>query len=224
MKIGGFVKNSFVDYPAHISSVIFTSGCNMNCWYCHNKQLIPDSQESANLDNILDFITSRKNFLDGVVISGGEPTLQPDLKEVIKKIKGIGLKVKLDTNGSNFEILKDLIDNNLVDFVAMDIKAPVDQYEKITGTNAFNKSIRQCIDLLINGNIDYEFRTTYAPNLTLDDIENLAKDIKGAKKLMLQCCRFDNEKVAYMPHKPSVVQKAVEIASKYVKNVGTRGY
>lgn len=224
MKIGGFVKNSFLDYPEHISCVIFTSGCNMNCWYCHNKQLIPDSESGANLENILEFIESRKKFLEGVVISGGEPTLQPDLKDVIIKIKNMGLKVKLDTNGSNYQILKDLIDSNLLDFVAMDIKAPIAEYKKITGTDAFANSVRKCIDLLINGNVDYEFRTTYAPNLTLDDIENMAKDIKGAKKLMLQCCRFDNDKVAYLPHKPSVVQKAVELASQYVKNVGTRGY
>ena len=155
MKIGGFVKNSFLDYPEHISCVIFTSGCNMNCWYCHNKQLIPDSESGANLENILEFIESRKKFLEGVVISGGEPTLQPDLKDVIIKIKNMGLKVKLDTNGSNYQILKDLIDSNLLDFVAMDIKAPIAAGDTVGKINVIenNKTI-MTVDVTVKENVD----------------------------------------------------------------------
>lgn len=224
MKIGGFVKNSFVDYPGNISCVIFTSGCNMNCWFCHNQSLISEQDSSAKLKEIFDFIEGRKGFLDGVVVSGGEPTLQPDLEELLRRIKGLGLKVKLDSNGTNYEILKDLINKGLVDFVAMDIKAPFECYRKITQKDDNIEAVRNSAKFLINGTIDYEFRTTFAPNLTVEDIENLAKDIQGAKKLVLQKCRLDEEEVSYMAHKPSMVQRAVELAQKYVKEVSLRGY
>lgn len=224
MKIGGFVKNSFVDYPGNISCVIFTSGCNMNCWFCHNQSLLSGQDSDAKLEEIFDFIKGRKGFLDGVVVSGGEPTLQPDLEDVLKRIKELGLKVKLDSNGTNYEILKHLVNEKLVDFVAMDIKAPFENYRKITQKDDNMDSVRNSARFLINGNIDYEFRTTFAPNLTVEDMENLAKDIQGAKRLVLQKCRLDEEEVSYMAHKPSVVQKAVELAKKYVTDVSLRGY
>ena len=109
MKIGGFMKQSFVDFPATIAAVIFTSGCNLNCWYCHNRQLIDGTQEDYTLEEILEFLESRKGFIDGVVISGGEPTLQPDLFDVILTLKSRGFKVKLDTNGTNPQILRQVL-------------------------------------------------------------------------------------------------------------------
>ncbi len=224
MIIGGFVKNSFIDFPGHISCVIFTSGCNMNCWYCHNQSLISSKGELGSVDEILQFIKSRAGFLEGVVISGGEPTLHKDLKDVIKRIKELGLRVKLDTNGTNFEILQSLVKENLVDFVAMDIKAPFNSYKKITQTNDNIESIKKSAMLLINGNIDYEFRTTFAPNLTVSDIFELAKDISGAKKYVLQNCRIPESAVQYLPHKPSIVEAAVTEAKKHVPNTIIRGY
>lgn len=224
MIIGGFVKNSFIDFPGHISCVIFTSGCNMNCWYCHNQSLINTQKGLTSIEEILEFIKSRKQFLDGVVISGGEPTLHKDLKDVIKKIKELGLKVKLDTNGTNFEVLQDLVKNNLLDFVAMDIKAPFSSYKKITQTSDNMESIKKSAALLIDGKVDYEFRTTFAPNLTIKDIFELAKDIKGAKKYVLQNCRISDSAVQYMPHKPSAVEEAVLKAKESVPNTILRGY
>ncbi len=225
MKIGGFVKNSFLDYPGYISAVIFTNGCNMNCWYCHNQNLLVGHEEGYDLKDILKFIEGRKKFLDGVVISGGEPTLQPDLIDVMKQIKALGFRIKLDTNGTHYDILKKVIDEKLVDFVAMDIKAPFAQYEKITGRKNDMDSIRKCVQLLIGGVVDYEFRTTLAPNLSVEDIVLLAQDIKGAKSLALQHCRLDNDTdVVYMPLKPSAVESAREQASQYVDKVFLRGF
>lgn len=188
MKIGGFLKQSFIDFPKTISAVIFTSGCNFNCWYCHNPQLINGNCTSEiTIAEIYDFLKIRKKFLEGVVISGGEPTLQPNLKEVIQNIKNLGYKIKLDTNGSNPEILQDLLNENLLDYVAMDIKNSLKNYNKTTKTKkSFEKEIKQSIKIIMESNIDYEFRTTFAPEITLNDINSMALLIKGAKLFYLQ--------------------------------------
>ncbi|MEG1500318.1 MAG: anaerobic ribonucleoside-triphosphate reductase activating protein, partial [Clostridia bacterium] len=123
MEFGGFVKNSFVDFPGVISSVVFTAGCNFNCWYCHNQGLINgEIKGHIHETEVLDFLISRKGFIDGLVISGGEPTLHLGLKAFIQKVKDLGLLIKLDTNGTNPKLLEELLEENLVDFVAMDIK------------------------------------------------------------------------------------------------------
>ena len=223
MNIGGFVKNSFVDYPGNIAAVIFTVGCNMKCWYCHNKHLLGYSNKEAETE-IFEFLEKHKNFLDGVVISGGEPTLQPDLKDFIIKIRELGYMIKLDTNGTNYGVLKDLIDNKLIDYVAMDIKAPLDSYEKITKTKDDMISIKASIDLLLSGVVDYEFRTTYSPDLTNEDMEELCKSIKGAKRYAIQKYRVpDEEQVIMLPRKSSDHEEAKLIAEKYIENVILRG-
>ncbi|MDD2445966.1 MAG: anaerobic ribonucleoside-triphosphate reductase activating protein [Clostridia bacterium] len=188
MKIGGFLKQSFIDFPKTISAVIFTSGCNFNCWYCHNPQLINGNcTYKITIAEIYDFLKSRKNFLEGVVISGGEPTLQPNLKEVIINIKNLGYKIKLDTNGSNPEILQDLLNENLLDYVAMDIKNSLKNYNKTTKTKkSFEKEIKQSIKIIMESDVDYEFRTTFAPEITLNDINAMALLIKEAKLFYLQ--------------------------------------
>ena len=223
MNIGGIVKNSLVDYPGNIACVVFTVGCNMKCWYCHNKHLLKYSDKVFEQE-VIDFIISRKNFLDGVVVTGGEPTLQPDLKSFIAQIKALGLKVKLDTNGTNFDILKELIDEKLLDYVAMDIKAPLEKYSQVTKTNDDMMSVNNAIDLLLSGVVDYEFRTTYSPDLNADDIEEICKRIKGAKKYAIQKYRVpEGEKVVMLPRKPSDHEIAGEIAKKYVQEVVLRG-
>ena len=151
MKIGGFVKNSFVDYPGKIACTIFTVGCNMRCWYCHNSHLFNKQKNLISEEEIFEFLQTHKDFLDGVVISGGEPTLQPDLIDFIKKIKFFGNDVKLDTNGTNFDVLDHLIKEKLVDYVAMDIKAPIEDYEKITLVKNNIENINNSIDLLLKG-------------------------------------------------------------------------
>lgn len=225
MEIGGVVKNSFIDYPGKISFVIFTIGCNFRCWYCHNSHLF-SGKSKYTLDKIYEFLKTHRRFLDGVVISGGEPTLQKDLKEVIRNIKKLGYSVKLDTNGTKFGVLKSLIDSHLVDYVAMDIKAPLEDYEKIVGktSKALMDNVKKSMDYLMQGKVEYEFRTTFSPDLTLKDIEKICKEIKGANTYCIQKYRIVEQNKKNMAER---LRKdhylAGKIAKKYVKNVILRG-
>lgn len=207
MKIAGFQKNSFVDYPGKIAAVVFTPGCNLDCYYCHNRILLTEEavKNLTHEDKILRFLDERKTFLDAVVVSGGEPTLQPDLDEFLMRIKSMGFNVKLDTNGTNPEVIKKLTDKKLLDYIAMDIKAPFDKYKDICGNDEYLDRINQSIDLLMHGNVDYEFRTTFTPRLREEDIQTIADRIKGARLYILQqfrnvnengelCCESDKEK------------------------------
>ena len=200
MKIAGFQKNSFVDYPEKIAAVVFTQGCNMRCGYCHNSMLINDEKKENMIseEEILEFLKKRKNLLDGVVVTGGEPTLQKSLEEFIRKIKALGYPVKLDTNGTNPLILKSLIDKKLVDYVAMDIKAPFIKYNDICCSTINIENVKHSIEILLQGKVDYEFRTTLAPELDQEDINEMVKMITGAKKYVLQHCReIDKENGGY---------------------------
>ena len=224
MFIAGYVKNSFVDYPGKIACSIFTVGCNMRCWYCHNSHILEKSKIKVEESEILDFLQSRKGFLDGVVVSGGEPTLQPDLLEFLAKIKDMGYKVKLDTNGTNSKLLEKIIDLKLVDYVAMDIKAPLEKYSKITCTKNDLESINESIDLLLENTVDYEFRTTFSPDLTVEDIEEICKRIKGAKAYSIQKYNtVDYNKVNMIPRKKEDHFEAEKIAKKYVEKVVVKG-
>ena len=175
MEISGLIKNSFVDYPKNIACVVFTAGCNMNCWYCHNHDLISETKGEIDEEYVFSLLEERKKFLDGVVITGGEPTLQPDLTEFIKKVKSIGLKVKLDTNGTNLSVVKNLVNAGLLDYIAMDVKAPLSKYSVITSVPNIQE-IKDSIEYIKNCGVDYEFRTTFAPNLTSDDIKQFVKN------------------------------------------------
>lgn len=196
MKVAGFHKNSFVDYPGKIAAVVFTQGCNLNCHYCHNRKLLSNKEVTNIVSNIeiFDFLKERKDFLDAVVITGGEPTLQSGLEEFITHVKKLGFNTKLDTNGTNPEIVKRLIDNKLVDYIAMDIKAPLDKYKDICGGSEYLYKIDRSIDLLLGSKIDYEFRTTFTPRLKDEDVIRIAKRIKGAKAYALQQFRPVDEK------------------------------
>jgi pyruvate formate lyase activating enzyme len=191
--IKGIVESSFIDYPKKISLVIFTAGCNFHCHYCHNPELVNPSPPFISEEKVLKKLDSKKEWIDGVVITGGEPTMHPDLPEFIKKIRETGLLIKLDTNGSNPEMLKELIDNELIDYVAMDIKAPLENYEKITQCKPNVKKIKKSIDLIRESGIEYEFRTTILPSLiTKKDILNIGYLLEGSDLLVLQS--FRNEK------------------------------
>ena len=188
MRIAGIEKLSVQDYPNHISAIIFTQGCNLKCPFCHNSSLIPfDSNNLLNEEEILDFLNKRKGLLDGVTITGGEPTLQSDLKDFIKKLKNMGYDIKLDTNGLNYKVLKDLIDEKLVDYVAMDIKNSLDKYNKTSGVrDIVTGNILGSIDLLKHSDIDYEFRTTVInEHHTIEDIYKII-EIIGDSKYYLQ--------------------------------------
>ena len=188
MKIAGFEKTSLQDYPDHISCIVFTQGCNMKCPFCQNATLIP--QEGDNLideKEVLDYLKLRKNIVNGITISGGEPTLQKDLKEFIYEVKKIGVDVKLDTNGTNFNLLKGLIDEKLVDYVAMDIKNSFKKYGETAGIeNIKLDNIKKSMNYLKKGNVLYEFRTTIMnEHHELQDILEIIKEI-GDSKYFLQ--------------------------------------
>ncbi|MBM7557303.1 anaerobic ribonucleoside-triphosphate reductase activating protein [Halanaerobacter jeridensis] len=230
MKISGIQKTSLMDYPDHLAAIIFTQGCNFACPYCHNPHLIPNSSSDNSYyseNKVLEFLKSRKGLIDGVVITGGEPTLQSDLLAFIEKIKVIGLKVKLDTNGSNPELLAQLINEDLLDYIAMDVKAPLEKEKAILGKTGFKESIVESIQLIKNSNIDYEFRTTVVP--TLHDKEKMGeigKLIQGSKCHYIQNFRPKNtldpelSKVKEFP--PSKLEKFKNILKKYVEHVTIR--
>lgn len=189
MIIGGLQKFSLIDYPGKISAVLFTQGCSFRCPFCHNPELvIPDKFGATILtENVLTFLNSRKSRLDGVVISGGEPTIQEDLLDFVQKVKQMNFLIKIDTNGSRPEILKKIIDRQLADYIAMDIKAPFHKYQRHTGAEVREEKIRQSIGLIINSDIDYEFRTTVVKEqLSLEDIFSIGRTIRGAKRYILQ--------------------------------------
>lgn len=199
MKIAGLQKNSMVDYPCMLSAVVFTQGCNMNCGFCHNRCLIgTKQQELIEEEDFFVFLEKRKKLLDAVVISGGEPTLQADLPDFIDKVRKMGFLVKLDTNGTNPSLLKDLLDKNLLDYVAMDVKAPFCKYRQICCAPVDTAYIQKSIELLKESRIEYEFRTTYTPELDQQDILDITGTIRGAKRYVLQQYReVDTEKGIY---------------------------
>ena len=160
MEIGGFQKFSVNNFPGFIAAVVFTQGCNFHCHYCHNKELIPIIKGTIDEEEILDYLEENKNFLDGLVITGGEPCLQSDLIDFIRVIKKMDLMVKLDTNGSFDIVVKELIENNLIDYIAMDIKSPPDEYHLFSGSKKTWDYVKKTLYLLRNSEIDYELRTT----------------------------------------------------------------
>ena len=226
MLIGGLHKCSTVDYPGLLSTVIFTCGCNMNCSYCHNRELICSRSDSLYEDKkIIEFLRKRKGLIDGIVISGGEPTLQGDLIDFIKKVKGLGFKIKLDTNGTRPEVLEKLIDG-MVDFIAMDIKSPPEKYRLICGVPIPINSISKSIELILKGGIEYEFRTTAWPMLSEDDYINILKWIAPAKRYVIQCCRTkDNLPMANCTfYNADFISAFSKKAKGYVDSFETRGF
>ena len=214
MEIGGFQRISLIDYPGKVTSIVFLTGCNLRCPFCHNPDLVFKKGENLKLyseEEILKLLETSRKFIDAVEITGGEPSLQTDLKDFIKKCKKIGLSVKLDTNGSNPNLIKFLLDEHLVDYVAMDIKAPLsgDSIEKISGVanKQIFRNMADTIKLLLNSDIDYEFRTTAVPGFTkIEDMISIAKSIAGAKAYYLQ---------QFVPH--NTLDPALNSISKYPK-------
>jgi len=186
MHLSGLIKSSLIDYPGKVAAVVFTQGCNFRCGFCHNPDLVSQVDGSITEESVFEHLTKRKNILDGVVITGGEPLIQRDIVEFIKKVKGLGLSVKLDTNGSSPEILESLIKSRLLDYIAMDIKGPLDKYEQISSYKN-KKFIQTSINLIINSGVDYEFRTTVLPYYhKIDDFHLMGELIKGSSKYVIQ--------------------------------------
>jgi len=185
MKIGGLQKLTLIDYPGKLAATVFLFGCNFRCPWCYSSELVLPEKKQPEISEkeVIDFLKERQDLIEGVVICGGEPTINKDLEKFIKKIKKLGFLVKLDTNGSNPKALKELI--KIVDYVAMDVKLPKDKYLKVLGIKPDN--IDKSIKILKESKIDYEFRTTVVPDiLDKKDILKIAKWISGAKKYYLQ--------------------------------------
>jgi pyruvate formate lyase activating enzyme len=220
-----------IDYPGKVAAAIFTQGCNFRCGFCHNADLIPRSEASNNKSQIpekevLEFLGKRVGKLDGVVITGGEPTIQPDLPDFIKKVKELGFLVKLDTNGSSPSVLSSLLSDGLLDYVAMDIKNSPNRYQETCGQN-FNENITKSIKLIMASGVEYEFRTTVLPAFhDQESIEELARYIKGAKRYTLQGFRSGNVYDAGLEKAESFSRAELgelkSIAGKYVDNVQIR--
>jgi len=187
MNIFGIEKSSFIDYPNKISTVIFTGGCNFRCPYCHNTSIVKQEGEMISEKEAITFLIKRKRFIDAVCITGGEPTLQPDLYQFISVLKKEGFSVKLDTNGTRPHVLTNLIEDKLLDYVAMDIKAPFTKYSNVVDQRVDTNYIESSIDLLHNSDIDYEFRTTVCKELlNKEDIISIAMAIKGSRRFYIQ--------------------------------------
>lgn len=189
MIIDGLQKLTLLDFPEKIACTIFTHGCNFRCPFCHNASLVvSQTNEHISIDEIKSFLEKRKGVLDGVAITGGEPMLQKDLKEFIKTVKDYGFLVKLDTNGCYPEKLEELIDEGLIDYVAVDIKSSPEKYSLVTGVPDFDVTpIKKTVELLKQGRVDYEFRTTVVKELhEIKDFEEIAKWLEGCERYYLQ--------------------------------------
>lgn len=198
MKICGFNKTTLLDYPGRVACTIFSGGCNFRCPFCQNGGLVvsPEDQPEYSREEILSFLKKRQGILDGVCVSGGEPTLSPSLGSLLQDIKNLGYSVKLDTNGSRPDILKSLAKDGLIDMIAMDIKTSPGRYSVLTGIpHPDLNAIYESVDFLMSGTIDYEFRTTVVKELHSEsDFREIGKWLKGAEAYYLQAYR-DSEEV-----------------------------
>lgn len=228
MDFVGLDKMSLLDYEDRVSCVLFCKPCNFRCPFCHNGDLVLSADSTIPWVDIVSYLSKRGGLLDAVVFSGGEPTLMPDLKEKIEEVKKMGYEIKLDTNGTNPEVVKELLDNNLLDYVAMDIKNEPSLYGLTCGNDAVNlEKIKETIVLLISSNIEYEFRTTLVKEFhESTDFDKLGKMVEGAKKLYLQkfverdgCIKHGLNEI-----KEEQANEFRTILLKHVKKVELRGY
>ncbi|MBQ3817190.1 MAG: anaerobic ribonucleoside-triphosphate reductase activating protein [Clostridia bacterium] len=228
MKLHGIQKMTLLDFPGCVSCTIFLGGCDFRCPFCHNFELIDGTMKPVlDEDELIDFLKSRKGLLEGVAITGGEPLMHQDLPKLIKRIRDTGYRVKLDTNGYHPDRLSEILDTGLVEYVAMDIKNSPEKYAITCGVDAIDLNlIKKSISLLMNSNIDYEFRTTVVNELhEEEDFIKIGEMIKGAKRYFLQ--RFtDRDSVPYGNlTAPSFdkMHKFAEISRKFVPNTELRG-
>ena len=228
MDFVGIDKFSLLDYDENVSVVLFAPTCNYRCPFCHNGDSVLGSHTAIPFDEILDFLKSRKGLIDAVVVSGGEPTLMDDVVQKIETIKQLGFKIKLDTNGTNPDVLNELLCKNLINYVAMDIKNSEEMYPKTTGVkNPQLDKIKQSISLIMNSGVDYEFRTTLVAEYhSKESIEKMGELIKGSKRLFLQ--KFVDRKGVIKKGLHQIEQvwalSFKDILEDYVEHVELRGY
>ncbi len=225
MIIAGMVKSSLVDFPGMVSCVLFTPGCNYDCFYCHNRSILEGTHEVLSTGYVESFLRKRAGLLDGVVITGGEPTLQPDLIPFIRKIKKSGYKIKLDTNGSSPSAVNQILDNGLCDYFAVDYKAPAARYKEICGSGADAEAVRETIQLLVNTGVVFEVRTTVIPQLGKEDLINMSRELPIVPRYVLNRYRlpeiyneYDRQRVMEKPYSPEEINSFVELMKEYQPN------
>lgn len=229
MQIKGFNKTTLLDYPKHLAATIFVGGCNMRCPFCHNASLVtrPSSQPSLDPEEVLDTLSKRRNILEGVCITGGEPTLYPDLPDFIKDIKALGLKVKLDTNGTHPKMMIALAEEGLVDYVAMDIKNSLEKYPFTAGIAELDMdAIKESVAYLIGGSLEYEFRTTIVKEYhTREDILAIGAWLKGARAYYLQGFMDSGDLICpgLSGHNKKTMKEYVALLTPYITEVSIRG-
>ena len=228
MKIHGLQKMTLLDFPGHVACTVFFGGCDLRCPFCHNFELVDGTAEPVmTVEELLSFLNKRQGLLDGVAFTGGEPCLQKDLPELLETIKGMGYKIKLDTNGNHPDMLEKLLELHLVDYVAMDIKNSPEQYARTVGLKEIDlTNIRRSVCMLLEDRVDYEFRTTVVEQFHEEkDFEAIGQMIQGAKRYFLQAFT-DRDSVPFgnlsAPSKEAML-KYSEIAGKYVQDVQIRG-
>lgn len=225
MIFGGMQKLTLLDFPGKVACTLFTVGCNFRCPFCHNGSLVEGEPfEHIPEETVLDLLKKRQGILEGVCITGGEPLLQAELSEFLRKVKALGYPVKLDTNGSQPEKLKALVEEGLIDYVAMDIKNCPERYAETAGVE--HPGVDESIDFLLSGKVDYEFRTTVVEEFhTIEDIENAAKRIRGAKRYFLQSFVESEFVLQDGLHAPSkeTMEAMRKAASQYVDEISLRG-
>ena len=236
MDIKGFIDVSFVDWDGKVSAVMFLPNCNFRCPFCHNLNLVlnPENIETIPFEQVKKQLEKQRGWIDGVCITGGEPTLHSNLSELCSRLKKMGFLVKLDTNGTNPAILKELMNKGLIDYVAMDIKAPLtaEKYSRASGVKAEEllQKVKESIEALLESNIDYEFRTTVVPTLhDLEDIRQICRSLVGCRKYVLQ--KFDvslgketlnPEFMKLKPFTDEDMQKFLDAAQKLIPNTKLR--
>lgn len=220
MQFYGFQKMTLLDYPGRVACTLFTGGCNMRCPFCHNALLVTELDESSERyeeAEVLAYLTRRQGLLDGVCVTGGEPTLQPGLESFLREVKRLGYAVKLDTNGTRPAVLASLVEAGLVDHVAMDVKNSPDRYAATAGVSEEEiAGVFESMDYLLGGVVDYEFRTTVVRELhTPEDIAAIARRIKGARRYYLQCFKDSGDLICdgWSAHTPETMEEMRRIAA-----------
>ena len=229
MRILGLQKLSLVDFPGKVAATVFTGGCNLRCPFCHNAPLVLPGRGTSALDagGVLDFLASRRGLLDGVVLSGGEPLLQPDAADVLAEVKAMGFSVKLDTNGCHPDALADILDRRLADYVAMDIKNSLEKYPWTVGVPGFDTApVERSARLLMEGPADYEFRTTLVrPFHEVGDMETIGRWLRGARRYYLQAFVDSGDLVGggCDPFTPEEMEGFLQAARPFFQSVALRG-
>lgn len=231
MGIKGFQGTSVLDFPGRIASLVFYGGCNLSCGFCHNPTLIDDFDQYPDMpvEALLDALQQRLGFIDGVVISGGEPTLAPTLSSTLSQIKQMGLAIKLDTNGLRPDVVARLMEQQLLDYVALDVKTSPERYGELHHRPVALGELKKTVDLLLSGDVEYEFRTTCVPGLVEEkDIRNMAKLLDGGRRWILQQYVAEHAMDAAMQQcgvfSPQVLHSYADVARTHVQQVELRGF